>query len=57
MPLHWKEVKKGLTIQSFNIATAVARVKEQGDIFEGVMGKGIDLEATVEKIESLFGGG
>ena len=57
MPLHWEEVKKGLKMLDFNITNAVARIKEQGDIFKPVMAKGIDMEKTVKKIESLFGGG
>lgn len=56
MPLHWEEVKKGLKMLDFTIANAISRVKEQGDIFKPVMGKGIDMEKTVKKIESLFGG-
>jgi bifunctional non-homologous end joining protein LigD len=54
MPLHWEEVKKGLKIADFNIANAVARVKEQGDIFKPVLGKGINMEKGIKKIESLF---
>jgi bifunctional non-homologous end joining protein LigD len=57
MPLHWAEVKKGLTIQDFTIFNAMDRVKEQGDIFKGVLGKGIDLKKVLKKIDSLFGGG
>src|SRR4029079_2092649 len=33
MPLHWEEVKKGLQIKDFNIANAIPRLKEQGDLF------------------------
>jgi bifunctional non-homologous end joining protein LigD len=55
MPLHWDEIKVGLTIKSFTIFNAVDRIKEQGDIFNGVLGKGIDLEKTLKKLESVFG--
>src|SRR5439155_20021858 len=41
MPLHWEEVVKGLKMQNFTIFNAVDRVKEQGDIFTGVLAKGI----------------
>lgn len=54
MPLHWEEVKKGLKIQNFTILNAVDRVKEQGDIFTGVLGKGIDIKKTLKKIETVF---
>lgn len=43
MPLHWDEVKKGLKMNDFNIVNATTRMKEQGDIFKPVLGKGIDL--------------
>lgn len=57
MPLHWHEVKKGLTMLNFTIFNAMDRIKEQGDIFKDVMGKGIDLKKVMKNIESLFGGG
>jgi len=43
MPLHWDEVKKGLKMKDFTIVNAVDRVKEVGDIFKAVLGKGIKL--------------
>ncbi|MEJ7642972.1 MAG: DNA ligase D [Chryseolinea sp.] len=43
MPLDWSEVKKGLKMSDFNIHNAVARVREMGDIFKPVLGKGITL--------------
>ena len=54
MPLHWEEVKKGLKIKDFNIANALPRLKENGDIFKGVLGKGINLDQVLKKIESIF---
>jgi bifunctional non-homologous end joining protein LigD len=53
MPLHWAEVKKGLTIQDFNINNAIARLKEQGDIFKPVLGKGIDIPKALKVLEKL----
>ncbi|MHA4895292.1 DNA ligase D [Pedobacter sp. PWIIR3] len=55
MPLHWEEVKKGLTMKDFTILNAVDRVKSEGDLFKGVLGKGIDLEKTIKKAQSTFG--
>lgn len=57
MPLHWEEVKIGLTIQTYNIFNAVDRLKEQEDIFTGVLGEGLDLEKALKNIETTFGGG
>jgi bifunctional non-homologous end joining protein LigD len=53
-PLSWDEVKPGLTIGQFNIRNALARFKERGDLFEGVLGKGIDLENTLKKLQTVF---
>ena len=50
MPLDWDEVKKGLRITDFNIRNAMARLKETGDLFEGVLGKGIDMKKSLKKM-------
>ncbi len=55
MPLHWEEVKKGLKMKHFTIFNAVERVKDQGDIFKGVLGKGINLKQVLKKMETVFG--
>jgi len=55
MPLHWEEVKEGLKMQDFTIFNAVSRVKEQGDIFTGVLAKGTNLKQTLKKLETVFG--
>jgi len=54
MPLHWEEVKKGLRIQDFHIHNAMARLKEQGDIFKPVLGKGINLSKAVKYFSGLL---
>jgi bifunctional non-homologous end joining protein LigD len=54
MPLHWEEVKKGLTMQHFTIFNAAERLKTEGDPFKGVLKKGIDLEKTIKKAEAIF---
>ncbi len=54
MPLHWDEVKKGLKMKDFTIINATQRLKEVGDIFKGVLGKGIDIAKAEKKIEALF---
>jgi len=53
MPLHWDEVKKGLHIGDFTIANAMGRIKSVGDIFELVLGEGINLEETLEMLDAL----
>ena len=52
-PLHWEEVKKGLQIKDFNIFNAMDRLKQQGDIFKGVLGKGINLEKVLKRASAL----
>jgi len=49
-PLHWEELKKGLTPQDFTIYNIHDRLKNEGDIFKSVLDKGINLENAVEKI-------
>jgi bifunctional non-homologous end joining protein LigD len=55
MPLSWDEVKPGLTMRDFTIHNAIARLNETGDLFKGVLGKGIDLTSTIKKAQSVFG--
>ncbi len=56
MPLHWDELKPGLTMKDFTIFNALDRLKETGDLFKGVLGKGIDLAKAVKKAKEIFGG-
>lgn len=53
MPLHWEEVKKGLKMQDFTIHNAIARIKEEGDIFKPVLGKGINMKKAIENLQNL----
>ncbi len=50
MPLHWEEVKKGLKIENFTIFNAIPRLKEQGDIFKPVLGKGINIQKSLKAL-------
>lgn len=54
MPLIWDEVKPGLTMRHFTIHNSIQRLKETGDMFEGVLGEGIDLTAVIQKAQSIF---
>lgn len=55
MPLHWDEVKPGLKMKDFNIFNTIDRLKSEGDLFKGVLGKGIDLKKAITKAKSVFG--
>jgi len=50
MPLEWDEVKKGLLPTDFTIANALDRIKEKGDLFKPVLGKGIDMLKALENL-------
>lgn len=52
-PLKWEEVKPGLTPAQFNIHTLPDRIKKTGDLFKGILGKGINMERFLNKIESF----
>ncbi|WP_300603649.1 DNA ligase D [Niabella sp.] len=54
MPLHWDELKPGLKMTQFTIQNAVHRIKETGDLFKPVLGKGINLEAALKKYQRIF---
>jgi len=54
MPLEWDEVKPGLKMKDFTIFNAIERLKVKGDIFRGVLGKGIDLETAILKAKELY---
>ena len=54
-PLHWEEVKKGLRITNFTLRNVPDRLKQEGDLFKGVLGKGINLEKAIKKMETVFG--
>jgi bifunctional non-homologous end joining protein LigD len=53
-PLHWDEVKPGLEIKDFNMLNMPGRLKAVGDLFKGVLGKGINIQKTSKKMDSLF---
>jgi exodeoxyribonuclease III len=54
MPVTWDEVKPGLTMKHFTIHNSIARLRETGDLFKGVLGEGIDLAKTIQKAQSNF---
>jgi len=54
MPVTWDEVRPGLTMRDFTIHNAIDRLKETGDLFEGVLGTGIDLKTTLTKAKDFL---
>lgn len=53
MPLHWEEVKHGLKMSDHTIFNAVARIREHGDIFKPVLGKGIDMAKALKSLQAM----
>jgi bifunctional non-homologous end joining protein LigD len=53
-PLHWDEVRKGLKTSDFTIKNIFERLKSEGDIFKGVIGKGIDLNNILKGLSNLI---
>ncbi|SHG61978.1 ATP-dependent DNA ligase LigD phosphoesterase module /ATP-dependent DNA ligase LigD polymerase module [Salegentibacter echinorum] len=51
-PLAWEEVKSGLEIRDFNIKNMPQRLTENGDLFQGVLDEGIQIEKAIESLEN-----
>ena len=49
-PLEWKEVKQGLHPSDFTINNIKKRADKKGDLFEGVLGKGVDIPSVLKKM-------
>lgn len=52
MPLKWAEVKKGLSPLDYTIHNALKRLKKTGDVFSGVLGKGVNMEKCIERLNN-----
>ncbi len=52
-PLLWKEVKRGLDPLDFNLKTVPKRLSQKGDLFKAVLGKGINLQACLKRLEKI----
>jgi bifunctional non-homologous end joining protein LigD len=53
-PLEWSEVRQGLRPTQFTIENAVARFREKGDLFAGVLEQPQRLEDALGRLEKLF---
>ena len=51
-PLRWSEVKIGLDPKQYHIKNTLTRLSKTGDIFKGILGKGINIEMCISKLEA-----
>jgi bifunctional non-homologous end joining protein LigD len=49
-PLEWKEVKSGLHPSNFNIKNIISRIEKKGELFSGVLLKGIDMAKCLKAL-------
>jgi len=50
MPLHWREVKKGLLPNQFTIFNAAKIISKRVDVFKGVLGLATNIENCLKKL-------
>lgn len=49
-PLEWSEVKPGLNPRDFTMENTLARLKQKGDLFKPVLGRGINLKSVLKHL-------
>ena len=49
-PLEWSEVKSGLHPSNFTMNNIMDRIQKKGDIFSGVLLKGIDMKKCISRL-------
>ncbi|MFQ5493348.1 MAG: non-homologous end-joining DNA ligase [Candidatus Dojkabacteria bacterium] len=54
-PLRWSEVESKLDPKRFTIKDVPGRVKKKGDLWKGVLGRGINLSKVIAVIEKQYG--
>ena len=54
-PLEWKELKPGLDPSGFTIRTLPGRLERVGDLFRPVLGPGVDLVGTLDRLLRAVG--
>ncbi len=51
-PLDWEELKKGLKMQDYTIKNVLDRIKQEGDLFKPVLGRGVNLTKAMKTLSS-----
>ncbi|MES2411925.1 MAG: DNA ligase D [Bacteroidota bacterium] len=55
-PLEWSEVNETLSPSQFTIGNVMERLKEKGDLWKPVLGKGADIKTILKKLEARKNG-
>ena len=51
MPLQWSEVNEKLSPAQFTIKNALSRLEKMGDLWKPVLGKGLNIDSIISKID------
>ncbi len=51
-PVHWDELKEGLTPDKFNLQNMRKRLEKEGDLWEGIFDKRIDLGEVLKQMNN-----
>ena len=51
-PLKWEEIKEGLRPSDFTIKNMEQRLKDHGDLWQPVLGKGIDMQKVLDRLSA-----
>lgn len=54
-PLRWSEVNEKLNPADFTIKNIEKRLSKTGDLWKPVLGKGIDMEKSLDRLQKLIG--
>jgi bifunctional non-homologous end joining protein LigD len=54
-PIEWHELRTGFKTDNFNIKTISKRIKEKGDLWKPILGKGIDLREAITRLQRELG--
>lgn len=53
-PLEWNEIDKDLDPRDFTIKTVLPRLKKKGDLFQPVLGPGVNFKSALAKLSKLM---
>ncbi|MGB6151895.1 MAG: DNA ligase D [Pricia sp.] len=55
MPVHWNELKTGLSPRKFTLKNTISRLREQGDLFKPLLHLSFEMETALGKLEEMNG--